>query len=167
MLTDLSDTAAVAVSVAAWTVLGFLSGFTVSRIPLHRLDHDNWLTRLRRWEDGGRWYDRHLAVRRWKDRLPELGGLFPGGTSTRRLVGRDDAAILRFAAETRRAEIVHWANLAAGPLFLLWCPPAIGAVMVAFGAVAHAPFVVIQRFNRGRLDELVARRQRRRPPTTT
>jgi glycosyl-4,4'-diaponeurosporenoate acyltransferase len=150
---------AVLVSSAAWAVIGVTSGWAVSRIPLRRLEHDTWLTRPRRFEDHGRVYERRLRIRRWKDRLPEAGGVFRGGTSKRHLGGASDAALERFAAETRRAELVHWINACAGPLFLIWCPWGLGLVMVAFGLAAHLPFVVIQRSNRARIERVLAARR--------
>lgn len=162
MLIQLSDGWAVGVSVVAWVVIGFVSGYLLHRADLAHFDHDGRITRLRRWEDRGRWYQRHLHIRAWKDLLPEKGDLFRGGFSKRHLRNRTDTHLRRFVAETRRAELVHWCNLAAGPLFLIWCRPVIGVAMIAFGVLAHLPFVVIQRFNRGRLLGVLERRARRR-----
>jgi glycosyl-4,4'-diaponeurosporenoate acyltransferase len=88
---------------------------------LCRLDHDGLFTRLRAWERGGRVYER-LGIRRWKDRLPEFGAVFRGGASKRYIPSRDTPHLARFAAETRRAEIVHWAIPLVTPLFALWNP---------------------------------------------
>ncbi len=53
-------------------------------------------------------------------RLNEVEGSAPGGQGAlprrhlqRHLPGRDDRSLIRFAMETRRAELVHWANLVA------------------------------------------------------
>ncbi|MFM7068933.1 MAG: hypothetical protein ACKOYM_05665 [Actinomycetes bacterium] len=158
---SLSPWTAVAVSVVAWTILGIVSGVAVHALPQQRLDHDTWLTRQRAFEADGRWYERTLRIRRWKDRLPEGGAWLPGGVSKTRLPGRSDADLAGFAAETRRAEIVHWVNLAAGPWFFIWCPPLIGGSMVAFGVIAHTPFICVQRYNRARIAPTTARRSRR------
>ena len=154
----------VLVDVAAWTGLSLVVGYVASRLPAGMLAADTRLTTIRPAEAGGRRWER-LMVRRWKDLLPEAGGLF-GGRSKKRLAGPSevDAHVI----ETRRAEYVHWTLAACGPLFLLWNPPAMGAVMMAFGVVFNAPFVVVQRFNRARLLRVVERRQqlqRRRPVT--
>ena len=154
----LDDTRAVLVSCAAWAAIGVVTGYVGSRLPDRRIDHDSWLTRPRRIERDGRFYQRVLRINRWKDRLPEGGAIFAGGTSKRHLLGPSDADLLRFAAETRRAELVHWANAAAGPLFLIWCPLPIGLAMVAFGVVAHAPFICIQRSNRQRIGRILSAR---------
>lgn len=102
-------------------------------------------------------YQRHLRIGNWKDRLPEAGNFFPDGFSKRHLTSRSEQHLNRFAAETRRAELVHWTNLCAGPAFLLWCRPMVGGLMVVFGVVTHLPFIAIQRFNRQRLQRVLAR----------
>lgn len=160
----LSAPALVAVNVVAWGVAHAGTGWYVHRVPVRRLEHDSWLTRPRRWERHGRAYER-IRIRSWKDRLPEAGALFAGGVSKRRLPSADGAGLDRFAAETRRAEHGHWLAAAAGPLFVLWNPPSIAAVMVVYGIVVNAPFVMIQRYNRqriGRITDLRAARVSRR-----
>ncbi|HKY14870.1 MAG TPA: hypothetical protein VJM33_08075 [Microthrixaceae bacterium] len=142
----------------SWAAFGIVSGWVASRWPLPRWSRDGWLTTIRDWEHYGDVY-RRIGVRRWKDRLPEAGGLFAGGYSKRRIHDPTPATLTRFAAETRRAELVHWANAAWGWTFLLWAPLPIGVVMVCFGAVAHLPFVVVQRYNRGRIQRILDRRR--------
>ncbi|MHB1138461.1 MAG: glycosyl-4,4'-diaponeurosporenoate acyltransferase CrtO family protein [Microthrixaceae bacterium] len=161
VVVHLSDPVAILVSCIAWVLIGLVPGYGLLRLPVATFDHDTWLTRLRPVEDDGAWYQRHLRIRAWKDRLPEKGDLFPGGFSKRHLRDRSDTHLRRFAAETRRAETVHWTNLAAGPLFLVWCRPLLGTCMIAFGVLAHLPFILVQRFNRGRLLRLVRRRSDR------
>ena len=160
-LVELSDGWAVLVSSAAWALLSVVVGYVAHRLPVSTFDHDTWLTRLRGIERGGRTYERHLAIRTWKPWLPEAGDLFDGGFSKAHLGGRDVAHLERFVAETRRAEVTHWALMACGPLFLLWTPPWIGAVMIAFGVVANLPCLLAQRYNRARLLRLVDRRRAR------
>ena len=159
---ELSVDRAIVVSCLAWILIGLVTGFFVHRLPLSRLARDSWLTRPRAFEDGGRFYERRLHIRRWKDKLPEKGDLFRGGFSKRHIHSRSDEFLERFEAETRRAELVHWMNAAAGPLFLLWCPWYLGLVMIVFGWVAHLPFICIQRYNRARLERTLARRARHR-----
>lgn len=163
-LVELPDAWAVVVGSAAWAGLSFGIGYVTHRLPLARLDHDTWLTRLRPWEHDGRVYERRLRIRTWKRWLPEGGDFYDGGFSKRHLRGRRREHLERFAAETRRAEVTHWALLACAPLFLLWNRPVVGVAMAAFGVVANAPFIVVQRYNRARLVRLL-RRPRLRVPT--
>lgn len=140
-----------------WALWSGAVGFAAHRLPVHRLVHDGRLTRLRAWERGGRVYER-LGIRRWKDRLPEFGAVFPGGVSKRSLPSRDTPQLIRFAAETRRAETVHWVIPVVTPLFTLWNPPWLVGAMAAYAVLANAPCLVTQRYNRGRIQRILARR---------
>jgi glycosyl-4,4'-diaponeurosporenoate acyltransferase len=147
----------VLVDIAAWAVFHAGTGYAAHRMSLDHLQRDTWLLRERRIERSGRLYER-IGIKHWKDRLPEAGAFFAGGTSKRHVGGGDVAALQRFAAETRRAEYGHWAAMACGPLFVLWNPPAVAAVMVAYGVGVNLPFIAIQRYNRARVSRLLARR---------
>lgn len=144
---------------AVWAAWGTSVGYAGHRLPLRAIDHDTRLTRIRGWERDGRTWER-LGIRKWKDRLPEAGAFFGGGMSKRSLPGREADDLARFAAETRRAELVHWAVLAIVPVFALWSPPALFAAMAAYGVLANVPCIVVQRFNRARIERVLARRQR-------
>lgn len=147
-----------------WFAIGLATGAFVHLLSLRWLQRDTWLTRLRPFEADGRLYERRFAIRRWKDRLPEAGDMFRGGFSKRHLRSRSEEHLVRFAAETRRAEYVHWTNALAGIAFLFFLPLWAGLVMVAFGLVVHLPFVAIQRYNRARLLRTLARRHVAVPP---
>lgn len=157
-LIDLSRPALVVADVVAWGSISALAGYLAHRRPATRLARDGPVTRLRGWEVGGQVYERRLRVTRWKDRLPEAGGLFAGGFS-KRSVRRAD--LDRYLVETRRAELTHWWILATVPLFALWNPWWLWLAMLAYGVVANLPCIVIQRYNRGRVLRILARRARR------
>jgi glycosyl-4,4'-diaponeurosporenoate acyltransferase len=154
---SLSDEVAVLVSITVWAGWGAAVGYTWHRRPASRFATADALTRIRRWERAGKlWADR-LAIRRWKDRLPEAGALFAGGFSKRRLATHRRDHLERFVIETRRAEWVHWLVLAAAPAFFLWNPPWLAAVMVAYGVAANLPCILVQRYNRARLERILVR----------
>lgn len=148
------------VDAAVWAAWSVAVGYRAARLPLSRLAEDGWLTRPRSWERGGRFYER-FAIVGWKDRLPEAGSVFKGGTSKRALPGRSDEDLRRFAAETRRAELVHWQIMAITPVFLLFNPPVLIVAMVAYAVVANVPFIAIQRYNRLRILRILDRRAAR------
>jgi glycosyl-4,4'-diaponeurosporenoate acyltransferase len=150
--------AAVAANVAWWAAVQAGAGYLAHRTPAGRLGDDGPVLRLRRWEHDGRAYER-LAIRRWKDRVPEAGAVFAGGTSKRRLPAPGRAGVEPFARETRRAERAHWLAMAGGPVAALWNPPAGVAAMVAYGVLANLPFIAIQRYNRARCLRVLARRR--------
>ena len=132
-----------------WVSVSAVVGLVGALLPDRVLGHETAITRIRPVERDGRLYAR-LRIKRWKRRLPETNNFGPGARPSKSsLGGRDGIAPL--VSETRRAEYVHLCIAACGPLFLLWNPPALGTVMVAFGVAFNAPFIVVQRYNRARL----------------
>lgn len=148
---------AAALDVAVWAVWGTAVGYAYHSLPAGRFTHDTWLTRPRGFERGA-WYQRRLRIKRWKDRLPEAGALFAGGFPKHRLAHQDPVYLSRFAAETRRAELTHWTTMAVVPVFVLWNPWWACGVMVAYAAVANLPCIAVQRYNRVRLERMLAAR---------
>lgn len=158
---DISRPALVILNVWIWGVLSVGAGYLYHRRPVTSFDHDSWLTRLLAFERDGRVYERRLRILRWKDQLPEAGGLFAGGFSKRTALSRSTGYLERFVVETRRAEVTHWALLAAGPFFFLWNPWYAGVLMLVYAVAANVPFIIIQRYNRARLLRILARRATR------
>jgi glycosyl-4,4'-diaponeurosporenoate acyltransferase len=152
--------ALVGIDSALWAGCSVAVGYAGHRLSSAAVGRETPLTVLRPWEGAGRVYER-IGIRRWKDRVPEAGALFTGGVSKQSLHGRNQAALLAFVAETRRAELVHWALAGIGPLFLLWNPWPLALAMVGYAVVANLPFIAIQRFNRGRALALVHRKAKR------
>jgi len=154
LLVTLSAVGTLVADVLGWAVVHSGTGYAAHRLPSARLQADGWLLRVRSFEPA---LHRRLGVRRWKDRLPEAGALFPGGVSKRHL----PASIELFVRETRRAELAHWWAIAASPVFALWNPPFGVVLMVAYGLAVNAPLIVIQRHNRVRAQRLLRRRASR------
>nr|ANY57947.1 hypothetical protein [uncultured bacterium] len=151
----------IVVDVIAWGVFHTATGYAAYRLDESRLSRDGWLLRPRRFESAGRCYRRWLRIDRWKDRVPEAGGLFRGGVSKRHLPGHDLLGLQLFVRETRRAELAHWWAMCCGPLFALWNPPLAAALLLGYGVVANLPFILIQRYNRFRTQSVIERRSRR------
>jgi glycosyl-4,4'-diaponeurosporenoate acyltransferase len=154
------QTLTIVVDIVAWGAFHSLTGYAAYRLDDSRLARDGWLLRQRRFEDGGRWYRRRLRIHRWKDRLPEAGDLFRGGVSKRHVPGYDVAGLELFARETRRAELAHWWAMFCGPVFVPWNPPLAAGLLITYGVVANLPFIMIQRYNRFRIEGLLARGER-------
>jgi glycosyl-4,4'-diaponeurosporenoate acyltransferase len=154
------QSATIVADVIAWGVFHAATGYAAHRLDDDRLSRDGWLLRPRRFEAGGRWYRRRLRIHRWKDRVPDAGDLFRGGVSKRHLPAYDVAGLQLFVRETRRAELAHWWALSCGPVFVLWNPPLAAGLLVGYGVLANLPFIVIQRYNRFRIQSLLERRSR-------
>ncbi len=156
----LPSLAILALNIATWALGHGVAGYRAHRLAVGRLVDDGPLLRRRGFEGDGRLYER-VRIRAWKDRLPEAGGLFAGGTSKRTLpdgIGRRDA-LVAFRRETIRAERAHWGSLVVLPLFWLWNPPVGVALMAVYGLAVNAPFIAVQRYNRARTDRILRRRE--------
>lgn len=152
---------ALVLNVALWAGAQVLSGYAAHRLPLARLQHDRGLLKLRRFEAGGRWYERHLRIGRWKDRVPEAGAFFAGGMAKRSVPPRAAGGVERLAAETRRAELAHWGSFVGLPLCVIWNDALGVALMATYGLVVNLPMIAIQRSNRGRAERILDARRRR------
>lgn len=147
-LVTIAPSLLVIIDVITWGLIHAGTGYVVHRLSLRWLSEDRWLFRERSFERRGGMYRHGLRIDRWKDRVPEAGGLFPGGLSKRALPDAEQGGLARFVAETRRAELGHWLAAAGGPFFALWNPLPIAAVMVLYGLAVNLPFIAIQRYNR-------------------
>jgi glycosyl-4,4'-diaponeurosporenoate acyltransferase len=137
-----------------WALWSTGCGYAAHRLSADTLARDG-LLRLRAVERGGRVYERRLRIKAWKDALPEAGSLFRGGLSKRRLTGHDRAHLEQFGRETRRAERTHWGILLLSPVFFAWNPWWLALAMVAYGVAANVPCILVQRYNRARLERLL------------
>jgi len=151
-------------SIAFWLVSSLLVGLLANYLPA------SWLERAAR-SPGSAWLSRAEqltpsaalrpagppGIRLWKRWIPDAGGVLPGGVSKASLVRRDLNTLRRLVLETRRAELVHWLLLAAVPLTALWLPPSGLLVNVLFALAFNLPCLLLQRWNRARLQRLMSR----------
>ena len=87
--------------------------------------------------------------------MPDAGNALPGGITKASLARRDQPALLRLMAETRRAELVH---LALWPFWLvtaLWLPPEGVLINLLFATLFNLPCLWLQRYNRLRLRRIL------------
>ena len=109
------------------------------------------------WEKGGRIYLK-LGIRKWKDHLPDMSRLMPD--MVRKDLGSDPAVLVQ---ETCVAECVHWAlTLLSAGIFFLWRSGWAALLWLVYNVLGNVSFIVIQRYNRPRLQKL-AEKTRRKP----
>jgi glycosyl-4,4'-diaponeurosporenoate acyltransferase len=156
VLASLSFPAALGIDATIWLLWSIAVGFWAAHLEPARVGTDGWLTRLRPWERQGLVYAR-VGIRRWKGRLPDAGW-FGGGQRKILVRRRDPEEWRRMAAETRRAERVHWVILVALPVEVVIHTGIVLIPMTAYALLANVPCIAAQRYNRGRLSVLLARR---------
>ena len=140
---------------ALWLGWSLLVGAAANQLPLPWLAHPaaersqgEAATVLRR-------YESCLLIRRWKPWIPDAGHVLPGGIHKASLMGRDRAGLDRLLAETRRAELVHWALWPAWLVTALWLPPRGVVLNLVFATCFNLPCLLLQRYNRLRVGKLL------------
>ncbi|MFZ0322611.1 MAG: hypothetical protein WAN48_00585 [Actinomycetes bacterium] len=147
----------VAGNVVFWPAWTFACGYAVHRVSAERFASDGVVTRPRGFEDDGHWYEKTLHIQRWKENLPEAGGLFAGGFSKRTVAAGDLDVLERFVAETRRAEMAHWAVTAGVLVPMAWNPWWAAPLHATVAAGSNLPCIAVQRYNRFRLQRVLRR----------
>lgn len=138
-------------------VLGVLS-FVLGRVVPKRIFHpDRFPFRTSARE--ARVYDA-LRVKSWQNKLPDMSRLFKKIMPEKRMTAASLADLPRMLAETCVAETTHVLLSVCGlAMPLLW--PGIGGVVFAavYILLGNVPFVIIQRYNRPRLQRLYNKRK--------
>jgi glycosyl-4,4'-diaponeurosporenoate acyltransferase len=143
-----------------WFLVVFFTGFVVQKIPVDLFDYHTSIFRTFPWERRGTIYESVLKIKKWKDIMPEGGGVFKNGFGKRQAAERDFNYLETFARETCRAELVHWIIILALPLFFIWNPPVAVLIMVPIVLAGNIPCIIIQRYNRPRLVRMLEIRRR-------
>ncbi len=151
---------AVVLDFGVWLVIHVCASTLVAKIPVVSFNPDSWLYRTRRWELGGRIYQKAFRIKSWKHRLPDGAAVSKSGFRKKRLQNADPGYLRTFTLETCRAELTHWLILISAPLFFFWNDWRIGVVMILYGVAANLPCILSQRFNRIRLRNMAKLPQR-------
>lgn len=107
-----------------------------------------------KWEKNGEIWQELFHVRRWKEILPEGSSFVPAAYNKKTLSDTHVDTLKKFITETKRAEQTHWLLMLPAPLFFIWNPPWAGWIMIFYALLANLPFIIIQRYNRPRLERL-------------
>jgi len=161
VVVHLSRPLVIGIDVVVWVGVAVSAGYVAHRLPGRLFESDTWLYRERGWERGGRFYVTALRIRRWKHLLPEAGDAFEGGFNKATLVAPRDEHLHAHVRETRRAELTHWLIIVAAPAFLIfnrWYD-VVAMQVIALGL--SIPCIAAQRYNRIRLQRVLARRGQR------
>lgn len=146
------------VNTAAWFFLHFAISALCFKISLHCFLKDTAFLRIAQWERNGKLWNQLFFVRKWKKYLIDGSSIVKESFDKRHLHGRQQEDLKIFAAETKRAELTHWLLMLPAPLFFLWNPYWAGWIVIAYALIANIPFIITQRYNRGRIEAIVASR---------
>ena len=142
--------------------LGILAHVLGQALPRRWFDPERFPWRLYGWERGGAVYDA-VKIRAWKDRVPDMSKIL--GDMVKKQAPRHGSAAETEAVllETCVAECVHWAlTLLSAGIFFLWRSGWAVLLWLVYNVLGNVSFIVIQRYNRPRLQKL-AEKTRRKP----
>ncbi len=143
-----------------WILIHLSIGFWSSRIPVTWFNPDSSLYRMRKWEGGGTVYQRLFRVRSWKRFLPFGGHLYPNTFSLQSLQAFDIPYLERWLKESCRSEFCHWMLILPGFFFFFWNNVQMAWWMVIYAVVNNFFPIVVQRYNRPRVRNLLSNLKR-------
>ncbi len=104
------------------------------------------------WEKG---FYKAIGIRKWKDKIPETGGLLVGFSKSKATDLRNNEYVFKFMEETCYAEIMHIWSIPAGFAVMLLCPSplhmTVGLPVAVVNAILQILPVMVQRFVRPQL----------------
>ena len=111
---------------------------------------------------------RALRVKEWQSRVPDMSRILPGLMPAKKLTAETFSDLPRMIQETCVAEFIHTLLSVTGLACLaIW--PGVGgiAVTVVYILLGNLPFIIIQRYNRPRLQRLLTLQQHKQERKNT
>lgn len=139
------------INVVLWLFFHVSISILCLLIPQSFFSKENDRFKLFAWEQSGKIWQSLFRVKKWKNFLIDGAAFFRIGYGKKQLHGNKRQDLILFAAETRRAELTHWLSILPAPLFFFWNPFWAGCLMVAYALLFNFPFIIVQRYNRGRI----------------
>ncbi len=108
------------------------------------------------WEKNGRVYEKLFHIKAWKDYVPSVGAFDKKNLS----MNPDKEYLSRFILESVRAELCHEGAIIFGLLISALTPDATRRRILLWTALVNIPCMMIQRYNRPRLERILFRPHR-------
>lgn len=139
----------------------------ISKLPVRWFGKDSAVFRMHSFEKDGDIYDKVFGISLWKDALPEMAQMNDGIFQKKSLNIRNLSPeyIQTFINETRRAEMTHFILIVMGIPFAILNEQVMGFFMMATAVFLNFPFLMLQRYNRPRLQRLLTSVQNRKQRT--
>jgi glycosyl-4,4'-diaponeurosporenoate acyltransferase len=153
VLIELPTVWIIVLNVGGWVAVQMGLAWAFTKMPVEWFESG----KPRAWERTGRFYERVLRIKAWKDSLPDGAGWFSGGFPKGTLAGMNRDYLERFIRETWRGELCHWCAIAFTPIFFLWNPWWGDLIITAYALAANLPCILAQRYNRARLQRILLR----------
>ena len=105
---------------------------------------------------------RALRVKKWQSKVPDMSRIFPALMPAKKLTADTFANLQGMIQETCVAEMIHSLLSLTGLACLAIWPGAGGIILtLVYILLGNLPFIIIQRYNRPRLQKLLAMQRRK------
>lgn len=131
--------------------IAFLGG---ELLPRKNFDFTAFPFRPYRWEKEGRIYEK-IGIRKWKDHVPDMSKYVKTMFAKSIVSPRDPEYTRRLILETCVAELTHEVLMLISPIFTQYMTGLYGEIAMLIYAAGNLPFILIQRYNRPRLIQLM------------
>lgn len=103
-----------------------------------------------------------LRIKVWQKKVPDMSRIFPAVMPPKKLTSDTFADLSGMIRETCVAELIHWILSLLGLVCIVLWPGAGGIVLTAvYILFGNLPFIMIQRYNRPRLQKLLDMQRRK------
>ncbi len=137
--------------------LGLVAGFFFAIIPRKVFYLLSFWFKERSFEKGGIFYSKYFKINIWKDKLPQFSELTRFGFKKASLNNISDEYLEIFKSETMRAELTHFILIILSPLYVFIKPDILHILTLTGCILGNLPFIMIQRYNRIRINKLQSR----------
>lgn len=136
-------------------LVGLIVGFVFALIPQSFFNKNFRKFRLLEFEQDGKFYSKYFKINVWKDKLPQFSELTKFGFNKASLNTVSSEYLKTFYVETMRAELSHWFLILVTPVYLFFSEKILLPLVIFGNIFGNLPFIMIQRYNRGRILKLL------------
>lgn len=130
-------------------LIHIIGAYIPTKFSIKTIDSFHWLYPVKQWELSI--YNK-LQIKRWKDKVPDGGDWVKGGIKKRNIKITNQEGLSRLYLETKRAELSHWLQIIPAPIFFTFNDLISGSFMIFYAFCFNLPFIIIQRYNRKRIE---------------
>lgn len=152
LLQGLSTTSIIGINIFICAIWHFLVFVICITIKPSTFDYKRKCYQIKKWEKNGKWYDKKLKIKKWKDIIPQHIG--KDGFSKRHMESLSIDYIELFILETCRGEWNHKLCLFYSLFSIIINPPLYGFIFGILTLTFNLACIAIQRYNRIRLTKV-------------
>lgn len=125
-----------------------------TKIPNSFFEKNGHIFRIYSWENNGKFWNRILKVNQWKYLIPEGSKLNSHIYNKNSIEDLNIETLKQVDIEMKRAELIHWLSIIPVIIFVK-SSRYIQIINLIYVLFSHIPVILVQRYNRPRLEKLI------------